>query len=41
MTYDVERLRREEFPWTGEGKVTYLNNASIGAMPKRSLDALM
>ena len=40
MTYDVEKLRAEEFPWTAEGRVTYLNNASIGAMPKRSLDAL-
>lgn len=40
MTYDVATLRAEEFPWTQTSPVTYLNNASTGAMPKRSLDAL-
>jgi selenocysteine lyase/cysteine desulfurase len=40
MMYDVEKLRREEFPWTERREVTYLNNASIGAMPRRSVDAL-
>ena len=40
MMYDVQKLRREEFPWTERREVTYLNNASIGAMPRRSVEAL-
>ncbi len=40
MTYDVATLRAEEFPWTQTSPVIYLNNASTGAMPRRSLEAL-
>lgn len=40
MSYDVARLRAEEFPWTGTSPVTYLNNASTGPLPRRSVDAL-
>ncbi len=37
MTYDVERLRREEFPWAARGEAIYLNHASTGALPERSV----
>lgn len=32
--YDVERLRTEEFPWSGEA--TWLDHASIGPLPERT-----
>jgi selenocysteine lyase/cysteine desulfurase len=32
--YDLDELRRTEFPWTDE--TTYLNNASIGPLPERT-----
>jgi cysteine desulfurase / selenocysteine lyase len=38
-TYDVERLRREEFPWAAAGEAVYLNAASTGPLPERTLRA--
>jgi cysteine desulfurase/selenocysteine lyase len=32
--FDVEKLRRTEFPWTDE--TIYLNNASVGPLPERT-----
>ena len=40
MTYDLAALRSREFPWTGKGGSTYLNNASTGPLPQRTLDAV-
>lgn len=37
--YDVERLRREEFPWAAAGEAVYLNAASTGPLPERTLRA--
>ena len=39
MTYDVEALRRDEFPWAAAGECIYLNNASTGPMPERTVRA--
>jgi len=39
MSFDVEALRREEFPWAARGECIYLNNASTGPMPERSVRA--
>jgi selenocysteine lyase/cysteine desulfurase len=36
--YDVDRLRATEFPWTAD--TIYLNNASIGPLPERTVLAL-
>jgi selenocysteine lyase/cysteine desulfurase len=36
--YDVDRLRATEFPWTTD--TIYLNNASIGPLPERTVLAL-
>jgi cysteine desulfurase / selenocysteine lyase len=38
-SYDVERLRREEFPWAAAGEAVYLNAASTGPLPERTLRA--
>ncbi len=40
MTYDVHALRAREFPWTGRGEAIYLNNASTGPLPVRTLEAI-
>lgn len=37
--YDVERLRREEFPWAASGETIFLNHASTGPLPQRTVDA--
>ena len=37
-SYDVNRLRATEFPWTAD--TIYLNNASIGPLPERTRVAL-
>ena len=37
---DIPELRRTEFPWTVDGKVSYLNHASTGPMPARTVRAL-
>jgi selenocysteine lyase/cysteine desulfurase len=39
MTVDVERLRRTEFPWAQTGDCIYLNAASTGPLPERSVRA--
>ncbi|PYP77420.1 MAG: hypothetical protein DMD35_14880 [Gemmatimonadetes bacterium] len=38
-SYDVDRLRREEFPWAAAGEAVYLNAASTGPLPERTLRA--
>lgn len=37
--YDVEQLRRREFPWAARGEAIYLNNASTGPLPQRTVAA--
>lgn len=39
MTFDVERLRLTDFPWAGTGECIYLNAASTGPLPERSVRA--
>ena len=39
MTIDTERLRRDEFAWMDAGDTIYLNAASTGPSPRRSIDA--
>jgi cysteine desulfurase/selenocysteine lyase len=39
VTFDPERLRREEFPWMLAGESIYLNAASTGPLPERSVRA--
>jgi selenocysteine lyase/cysteine desulfurase len=38
-SFDVDRLRREEFPWAAAGEAVYLNAASTGPLPERTLRA--
>src|SRR4051794_4169920 len=40
VTIDVERLRREEFPWAAAGESIYLNTASTGPLPRRCVAAV-
>ncbi len=40
MTYDVEALRRAEFPWTQRRDSIYFNNASTGPLPERTVRVL-
>jgi cysteine desulfurase/selenocysteine lyase len=40
VTFDVDALRRAEFPWAAAGESTYLNNASTGPLPVRTQAAL-
>ncbi|MEO6528333.1 MAG: aminotransferase class V-fold PLP-dependent enzyme [Gemmatimonadaceae bacterium] len=39
MAYDLDRLRREEFPWADAGEAIYLNAASTGPLPERTIRA--
>jgi cysteine desulfurase/selenocysteine lyase len=39
VTFDVDALRAREFPWAARGEAIYLNNASTGPLPQRTLDA--
>jgi cysteine desulfurase/selenocysteine lyase len=39
VTLDVQALRAREFPWAARGEAIYLNNASTGPLPQRTLDA--
>lgn len=39
-SYDVDALRTTEFPWAARGDAVYLNNASTGPLPRRTVDAL-
>jgi selenocysteine lyase/cysteine desulfurase len=38
--YDVDALRRTEFPWAARGDRVYLNHASTGPLPARTLRTL-
>jgi cysteine desulfurase / selenocysteine lyase len=38
--YDVEALRRAEFPWAAGGDCVYLNHASTGPLPGRTVRTL-
>jgi selenocysteine lyase/cysteine desulfurase len=40
VSYDVEALRRAEFPWACAGDSIYFNNASTGPLPQRAVRAL-
>ncbi|MEP6617849.1 MAG: aminotransferase class V-fold PLP-dependent enzyme [bacterium] len=40
MSYDVEQLRRDEFPWAHAHECVYMNAASTGPMPERSIRAV-
>lgn len=40
MTYDPDALRAREFPWAARGDAIYLNNASTGPLPTRTLRAI-
>ena len=40
MSYDVAALRAAEFPWAARGDAIYLNNASTGPIPARSVRAV-
>ena len=39
LPYDVDALRREEFPWAAAGESIYLNHASTGPTPMRAREA--
>jgi selenocysteine lyase/cysteine desulfurase len=38
--YDVDALREREFPWAARGEAIYLNNASTGPLPRRTVRAV-
>jgi selenocysteine lyase/cysteine desulfurase len=38
--FDLAGIRRREFPWAAAGESVYLNNASTGPLPERTLRAL-
>ena len=40
MTIDVAALRAAEFPWTLTGDAVFLNAASTGPLPQRTVDAV-
>jgi selenocysteine lyase/cysteine desulfurase len=40
LSFDVDALREREFPWAARGEAIYLNNASTGPLPERTLIAL-
>jgi cysteine desulfurase/selenocysteine lyase len=40
VTYDVQALRRQEFPWADRGDAIYLDHASTGSLPQRTRDAI-
>ena len=39
MTIDTKRLRRDEFAWMDVSDTIYLNAASTGPSPRRSIEA--
>jgi cysteine desulfurase / selenocysteine lyase len=41
MSIDIAALRAREFPWAAVGEAIYLNAASTGPLPQRTLDATM
>jgi selenocysteine lyase/cysteine desulfurase len=40
MTFDVDGLRRQEFPWAARGEAIYLDHAATGPLPQRTRDAM-
>jgi cysteine desulfurase/selenocysteine lyase len=40
MSYDVDALRRDEFPWANAGESIYFNHASTGPLPARTVAKL-
>ncbi|HEY2379473.1 MAG TPA: aminotransferase class V-fold PLP-dependent enzyme [Gemmatimonadaceae bacterium] len=40
MPFDVDALREREFPWAARAEAIYLNNASTGPLPERTLAAI-
>jgi len=40
VSYDVDALRREEFPWAVAGESLYFNHASTGPLPARTVRKL-
>jgi cysteine desulfurase/selenocysteine lyase len=40
LSFDVDALREREFPWAARREAIYLNNASTGPLPERTLVAL-
>lgn len=40
MSLDVEQLRAREFPWIATDGITYLNAASTGPQPRRTVEKL-
>jgi selenocysteine lyase/cysteine desulfurase len=38
--YDIDALRRSEFPWAAAGEAIYLNHASTGPLPARTVAAV-
>jgi cysteine desulfurase / selenocysteine lyase len=40
VTFDVDALRKEEFPWAVAGEAIYFNSASTGPLPRRSVAAV-
>lgn len=40
MSYDVAALRRAEFPWAESGESIFLNHASTGPLPERTVRVL-
>jgi len=40
VSFDVEQLRRDEFPWAAAGESIHLNTASTGPLPMRAVRAV-
>jgi selenocysteine lyase/cysteine desulfurase len=40
LSFDVQSLREREFPWAARAEAIYLNNASTGPLPERTLRAI-
>jgi selenocysteine lyase/cysteine desulfurase len=40
VTFDVDQLRKKEFPWAVAGEAIHLNSASTGPLPRRTVDAV-
>ena len=40
MSYDVDALRAHEFPWMDSATAVFLNSASTGPLPRRTVDAV-
>jgi selenocysteine lyase/cysteine desulfurase len=38
--YDVEALRRREYPWEARGEAVHFDHASLGVIPQRARDAV-